>query len=221
MRPNGAFIAIEGGEGAGKGTILADLAGRLRQAGFDVVATREPGGTPGGQAIRELVLSVHGEAWDPWAELLLMTAARVQHVRRLIVPAIERCSIVISDRFVGSTIAYQGAGRGIPADEIEQLHRMAVGDLWPDLTIVLDIDPSVGIERSVARLARQDLDEGRFEALDLGFHERVRGSFLTQASEHPMRHAVIDAGQPLTAVAETVAGIVLAWLRARSIEPAR
>lgn len=197
----GAFIAIEGGEGAGKGSIQADLSSRLSAAGFQVLPTREPGGTPEGLELRKLLLGSAGEIWDPWSELLLMTAARVQHVRRVIVPAVERGDIVISDRFVGSTIAYQGAGQGIAAAEIEVLHRQAVGDIWPDLTIVLDIDPRIGIARSLARLGQQQLDEGRFEAMSLAFHDRIRASFLQQAAAKPESHVVIDAAAPISEVA--------------------
>jgi dTMP kinase len=211
----GVFLAIEGGEGAGKGTILQALAGRLAGAGFNVLQTREPGGTPEGLELRQLLLGDQGKIWDPWAELLLMTAARVQHVRRVIGPAVARGEIVISDRFVGSTIAYQGAGHGIPAAEIENLHRQAVGDIWPDLTIVLDIDPRLGLQRSMARLARQHLDEGRFEAMSLDFHDRIRESFLRQAAARPAAHAVVNAELPLAEVITAVSQIVLDWLRAR------
>ena len=208
----GAFIAIEGGDGAGKGTVLADLASRLRAAGREVLTTREPGGTPEGLALRALLLSGQGEAWDPWAELLLMTAARVQHVKRVILPAVREGGVVISDRFVGSTIAYQGAGRGLPAEAIKALHRDAVDDVWPDLTVVLDLDPAVGIARSLARLKQQNADEGRFEQLDLAFHRRVRASFLAQAAERPGLYAVIDASAPAATVAELVADAVFARL---------
>lgn len=213
MSGKGAFIAIEGGEGAGKGTILADLTTRLRAWGLQVVTTREPGGTPEGQALRELLLGARGQVWDPWAELLLMTAARVQHVRSLILPAVQGGSIVISDRFVGSTIAYQGAGRGMPAVEILRLHAAAVGDFWPDLTIILDIDPRIGVRRSLARLAEEKLDEGRFEAMDLAFHDRVRTSFLEQAAARPDSHVVVDAAQKVENVSNTVWNIVSKKLR--------
>jgi dTMP kinase len=205
------FIAIEGGEGAGKGSIQADLSARLTAQGLQVLPTREPGGTPEGLELRRLLLGSEGRVWDPWSELLLMTAARVQHVRRVILPAVERGDIVISDRFVGSTIAYQGAGQGIAAADIEALHRQAVGDVWPDLTIVLDIDPRIGIARSLARLGQQDLDEGRFEAMSLEFHDRIRASFLQQAAARPGSHVVIDAGAPMAEVASRVFEAVSNW----------
>ncbi len=211
----GAFIAIEGGEGAGKGTLLADLAARLREDGRDVLTTREPGGTPEGQALRAMLLGAEGAVWDPWAELLLMVAARVQHVRRVILPAVQAGRVVISDRYAGSTLAYQGAGRGLSMAAITSLHREAVGDVWPDLTVLLDIDPAIGLRRSLARLGEQGLDEGRFEALDLEFHQRVRACFLDQARQHPVRHAVIDASRPADVVAAQVAAAVREWLRTR------
>ncbi len=210
----GAFIAIEGGEGAGKGSIQADLSSRLSAAGFQVLQTREPGGTPEGLELRKLLLGSGGQVWDPWSELLLMTAARVQHVRRVILPAVERGEIVLSDRFVGSTIAYQGAGQGIAAQDIENLHRQAVGEVWPELTIVLDIDPRIGIARSLARLGQQHLDEGRFEAMSLEFHDRIRASFLQQAAANPDRHVVIDASAPMADVALHAFEAVSNWLRA-------
>lgn len=197
------FLAIEGGDGVGKSTAIAALAAHLREAGRTVLTTREPGGTPEGIALRALLLPKDA-AWEPWSELLLMTAARVQHVQRIIRPALAAGTIVISDRFIGSTLAYQGAGRGISTEAILLLHREATGDFRPDLTIVLDLDPSVGIARSTARLARTASNEGRFEALDLSFHNRVRASFLTQAAADPRAHVVVDAAWPVDDVAQAV-----------------
>jgi dTMP kinase len=219
-RKTGAFFAIEGGEGAGKGSIQKDLSFRLAAAGFQVLQTREPGGTPEGLELRKLLLGSDGKIWDPWSELLLMTAARVQHVRRVILPAIERGETVLSDRFVGSTIAYQGAGHGLAAAEIEHLHRHAVGEVWPDLTIVLDIDPRIGIARSLARLGQLQLDEGRFEAMSLEFHDRIRASFLQQAAAKPGAHIVIDAGASMADVASKVFEATYGWLRDNGIQPA-
>ncbi len=209
--PRGAFIAIEGGDGSGKGTVIAALIPALQQAGFDALATREPGGTPEGQALRQLLLPADA-SWDPWAELLLMAAARVQHVARVLRPAIAAGRIVVSDRFVGSTIAYQGAGRGLPVDAILSLHRLTTGDFWPDLTVVLDVDPARGLRRSRARLAKSSADEGLFEALDLAFHDRVRASFLSQAAAGAGDHIVVDAGPAPDQVIETVTRVVTAWM---------
>ncbi len=158
--------------------------------------TREPGGTPEGERLRALLLSAEGGAWTPVSELLLMTAARVEHVAQVIAPALARGEVVVSDRFVGSTLAYQGAGRGVSEQLIRSLDHGAVGGLSPDLTLVLDLDPAAGLIRSRRRLASAGADEGRFEALDLAFHARVRRSFLDQAQAEPGRHAVIDASLP-------------------------
>ncbi len=193
--------------------MIADISSRLQRRGLPVLTTREPGGTPEGLALRELLVRSEAAAWEPWAELLLMTAARVQHVERVIRPAVAAGTIVISDRFVGSTIAYQGAGRGVPIDAIERLHRDACGDVWPDLTVVLDVDPKVALPRARSRLSQDDSDEGRFEQLELAFHQRVRDSFLSQAQSRP-GHAVIDASQPVADVTAAAAKAVQAWLDA-------
>ena len=196
--------------------MVAELSSRLQRSGFEVVTTREPGGTPEGLALRALLVRPQAAAWEPWAELLLMIAARVQHIERVIRPAVAAGKIVISDRFVGSTIAYQGAGRGLPIASIERLHREACGDLWPDLTVVLDVVPAVGLRRAQNRLSQDLSDEGRFEQLELAFHQRVRNSFLSQAHGSPGRHAVVDAGQSCTDVAAAVADAVQAWLDAEA-----
>lgn len=206
---SGRFLAIEGIDGSGKSGIVRFLAAELTALGHDVVTTREPGGTPEGEALRALLLGEAGKAWDLSSELLLMTAARVQHLHHVIAPAVARGAIVISDRFVGSTIAYQGAGRGIPAEHIRDLHATFIGGTMPHLTIVLDVDVATGLSRSKRRLAAQSADEGRFEALDTSFHERVRASFLTQAAADPARHAVLDA----TRTPDEVAADALAAVR--------
>ncbi|MFC7052946.1 dTMP kinase [Hansschlegelia quercus] len=193
MAQRGLFVAVEGGDGAGKSGVIVALMRHLEARGVSALATREPGGTAEGEQLRALLLSGDGEAWDPRSELLLMTAARVQHVQHVIMPAVARGEVVVSDRFVGSTIAYQGAGRGLPLPLIRILHDQAVGGLLPDLTLVLDVDPRTGIARSRKRLDASAIDEARFEGLDLGFHDRVRSSFLDQAAQAPERHAVIDA----------------------------
>jgi dTMP kinase len=190
------FVVLEGGEGSGKTSILPVISALFD----DAVVTREPGGTPEGLALRSLLLSSEGAEWDPGAELLLMTAARVQHVQRVIAPALAAGRVVVCDRFLGSTLAYQGAGRGLPAPLILELHRRFVGGLMPDLTVLLDVDPRIGLSRSVRRLGVDSVDEGRFEALALSFHERVRAAFLAQAEADPSRSIVIDASRPLAEV---------------------
>ena len=204
------FIVFEGGEGAGKTTAISALADALLARGRDVLLTREPGGTPEGLALRALLLAAGGPDWDPAAELLLMTAARVQHVRRVIQPALDAGRTVLCDRFIGSTLAYQGAGRHTPDAFIRDLHRHAVGGLQPNLTVLLDVDPHEGLQRSRRRLGLQHADEARFEALDMAFHERVRASFLAQASQSPT--LVIDAAKPARDVGLAVIDGVSAWL---------
>jgi dTMP kinase len=208
----GTFIVFEGGDGAGKGTALAALAEALTADGLDVVTTREPGGTPEGLELRALLLAASGAVWDEGSELLLMTAARVQHVKRVIRPALARGAIVLCDRYVGSTLAYQGGGRGIEADLILDLHRRFVENFWPDLTVLLDVSAAVGLSRSRRRLAVEAADEGRFEGLDLDFHQRVRWSFLDQAERHADRTLVIDAGGPIDTVQQAVVSHVRTWL---------
>ena len=210
----GRFIVFEGGDGAGKGSALAAAAEALAAEGRDVLTTREPGGTPEALELRSLLLSSAGSVWDQGSELLLMTAARVQHVKRVIRPALAAGRLVLCDRFVGSTIAYQGSGRGLPHSLIRDLHRTFVDDIWPDLTVLLDVDATTGLGRSRRRLAGVDVDEGRFEALDLSFHERVRSSFLEQAAAAPNSTVVIDAAGPLDSVRRDVVSQVCAWLSA-------
>lgn len=210
----GRFIVFEGGDGAGKGSALAVAAKALATEGFDVLSTREPGGTPEGLALRALLLSAAGSVWDQGSELLLMTAARVQHVSRVIRPALASGKIVLCDRFVGSTLAYQGGGRGLPQSLIRDLHRTFVDDVRPDLTVLLDVDAATGLGRSRRRLAGAEADEGRFEALDLSFHERVRAAFLEQAAATPEAHIVIDAAGAAESVGRDVVSQLSAWLSA-------
>ncbi|MDO8287784.1 MAG: dTMP kinase [Parvibaculum sp.] len=210
------FLAVEGVDGSGKSGVIAHLADYLASAGLPVITTREPGGTPSGEKLRALLLSGSDDAWHPMSELLLMTAARVEHVQKIILPALRTGQIIISDRFVGSTIAYQGAGRGLSEKFIRHLHAEAVGDLWPDLTIVLDIDVTVGLSRSRRRLTTEILDEGRFESIDTTFHEKIRQSFLAQAAQAPDRHVVIDASGTPEDVRKSVIAAVSAFLPHRN-----
>jgi dTMP kinase len=200
------FIVLEGGEGSGKTTICAALC-----AALGGLATREPGGTPEGLALRGLLLAEDGYDWDAGAELLLMVAARIQHVKRVIAPALARGQWVVCDRYLGSTLAYQGAGRGLPVDLIADLHDRLVGGLRPDLTVFLDVDPRMGLARSLRRLGLAGEDEGRFEALDLAFHDRVRAAFLAQARADPARSIVIDASPAAAQVQAAVTQSVMAW----------
>ena len=211
----GFFVALEGVDGGGKTGAVTCLAAALGEGGHDIVVTREPGGTEEGLALRRLLLANDACAWEPMAELLLMNAARVQHVAKVIRPALEDGKVVLCDRFVASSIAYQGAGRGIAVADILDLHRISLGDIWPDLTVILDIDPGRGIERSKSRLRTGQINEGRFEDLDLAFHHRVRRSFLDQAAGQPDRHAVIDADRPQHLVQDDVLRTVLGAIDAK------
>lgn len=185
----GRFITFEGGEGTGKSTQARRLAERLRAAGLEVVVTREPGGSPGAEAIRKLVLEGSADRWSPVTETLLMYAARADHLERTIRPALAEGAWVVCDRFIDSTRAYQGAGGNAPAALIEALEREVVGSDRPDLTLVLDLEVEAGLARAVGRDA---LD--RFESMDIGFHHRLRQGFLDIARADPERCQVIAAG---------------------------
>ncbi len=210
--PDAHFIVLEGGEGAGKTSALSTLAATLQKQGHDVLQTREPGGTPEGTALRALLLAADAPAWDKYAELLLITAARIQHVRRVIEPALLARKTILCDRYLGSTLAYQGAGRGISPDFIMDLHNRAVGGRQPDLTILLDIDPRIGLARSTSRLLQGKTDESRFENLDLAFHDRVRAAFFAQSRTTPT--LIIDAAPPQAEVLARLEADLLAWLSA-------
>ncbi|MDB5447743.1 MAG: tmk [Phenylobacterium sp.] len=184
----GRFITFEGGEGAGKSTQLKRLAERLRGRGLEVVATREPGGSPGAEAIRELVLNGAADRWSPVTETLLMYAARRDHVERVIRPALEHGAWVVCDRFADSTRAYQGAGGGTDPGFIAALEQHVLGETRPDLTLIFDLPPEAGLARAQARGG-----EMRFESKGLAFHQRLRDGFLAIARAEPERCAPVDA----------------------------
>ena len=190
------FISLEGGEGAGKTTVLDALRDTLERDGAEVVGTREPGGTPLAEMIRDLLLDPAHEPPAAETELLLMFASRAQHVRETIGPALQRGAWVISDRFTDSSYAYQGGGRGLDADFIAELERRLVG-LQPGLTLLLDLGVDQGRERTRGR----DHDPDRIEREHDGFFERVRATYLARAAAEPRRFRVIDASQPVQAVA--------------------
>jgi dTMP kinase len=195
------FVTLEGGEGAGKSTVLSALREFLLGRGFEVVSTREPGGTPLAEQIRNLLLDPHHEPPSAETELLLMFAARAQHVREVILPALQRGAWVISDRFTDSSYAYQGAGRGLDAQFIAELERRVVG-IAPALTLLLDIGVAHGRERSRGRdLAPGGNGPDRIEREQDDFFEQVRGGFLARAQAEPQRIRVVDATQSVEAVA--------------------
>ncbi len=192
----GRFITFEGGEGAGKSTQLKRLAARLQSSGREVVATREPGGSPGAESIRELVLKGNADRWSPVTETLLMYAARRDHVERVIRPALARGAWVVCDRFADSTRAYQGAAGGTDPALIAAMETYILEDTRPDLTLIFDLLVEVGLERAHVRAG----SEMRFESKGLAFHERLREGFLAIAKAEPERCAVIDATGDVDAV---------------------
>ena len=203
MSVPGRFISFEGGEGAGKSTQARLLAAKLTAVGKAVLLTREPGGSPGAEAIRKLLVEGEPERWTPLAETLLFLAARVDHVARVIGPALTAGTWVICDRFSDSTIVYQGAGRELGVDRVCELqHR--IGTLVPDLTFVLDLEPGDGLKRT----ARRGAHENRFEKFDAAFHRRLRESFLEIARRESARYAVVDASRVPEAVADEIWHIV-------------
>lgn len=202
------LITLEGGEGAGKTSAIAAIRDRLQAAGHDVVLTREPGGTPLAERIRELLLGAQDEPLAAETELLLMFASRAQHVREVVRPALRRGSFVISDRFTDSSYAYQGAGRGLDPEWIAALERRAVG-LKPGLTLLLDLD----VREGRARTAGRDLWPDRIESEQDDFFERVRAGFRARATAEPQRFRVIDASQPPAGVSAAVDTAIGAYLR--------
>lgn len=203
----GYFVAFEGGEGAGKSTQEGRLAAALVERGFAVVRTREPGGTPAAEHIRHIVLSPEFEGLDPRAEALLFAAARGEHVARVIRPALERGEVVICDRYIDSSVAYQGYGRELGPRRIRDLSLWATGDLLPDLTVVLDVDPELGLSRFEQR--------DRLEAESLEYHRAVRAAFLALAEAEPQRYLVVDARADVDAIEATILTRVLDGLARR------
>ena len=202
------LVTLEGGEGAGKTSAIAAIRDRLLAAGHEVVLTREPGGTPLAERIRELLLNPQDEALAPETELLLMFASRAQHVREVVRPALRRGAFVVSDRFTDSSYAYQGAGRGLDPEWIAALERRAVG-VKPGLTLLLDLD----VREGRARTAGRDLWPDRIESEQDDFFERVRAGFRARAAAEPQRFRVIDAAQPPAGVAAAVEAAITAYLR--------
>lgn len=196
---SGLFITLEGPEGAGKSTNREYLASRLREQGIEVVLSREPGGTPLAERIRELLLAPSDEQMDSDAELLLVFAARAQHLARIIRPALARGAVVLCDRFTDATYAYQGGGRGLDAARIAELERFVQGELRPNLTLVFDLPVDIGLSRAAAR-GRLD----RFEQEGREFFEAVRRTYLQRAESAPQRYRVLDAAQPLQAVQQAI-----------------
>jgi dTMP kinase len=211
----GAFITFEGIDGSGKSTQMRMLASVLRLAGFEVVTTREPGGTPLGKRLRMALLDAQAEV-DPLAELLLYAADRAQHVRTLLRPALETSHIVLSDRYADATVAYQGAGRGFTRELIGSVVSLATGGLKPDLTLIFD----VAVAESLVRTRRRETSEqgkDRLDAEDIEFHARVREAYLEIAAAEPERVRVLDASGSIEETHAKVLGVVMPFLEERGL----
>lgn len=203
----GVFISVEGGDGAGKSTQIKKLADALRDAGHEVVVTREPGGSEGAETIRSLLVEGDADRWSPLSEALLMYTARNDHLERTILPALEAGAVVITDRFADSTMAYQGIAGALGEKTVQELHKLVVGDRDPDLTLIFDLSPEEGLARAGARSDK----EARFEEKGAGYQKRVRDAFLKIARDNPKRCVVIDASGD----ADSVAARVLEAVKAR------
>ncbi|MBO21684.1 MAG: dTMP kinase [Rhodospirillaceae bacterium] len=203
-QPAGKFITFEGGEGAGKTTQITRLADQLRSRGIETITTREPGGAPGADSIRSLLVSGATDKWDPLSEALLLYAARREHLKQTIRPALNQGAWVLCDRFADSTMAYQGYGHGISKEFITALHDAVVGDSNPDLSLIIDIPVEVGIARANSRNTTTQSGEDRFERMGKDFHERLRAGFLEIAASAPDRVRVIDADTTPDAVSNAV-----------------
>jgi dTMP kinase len=206
----GRFITLEGGEGAGKSTQIARLAEWLRSRGREVVTTREPGGSPGAEMIRKLLVEGPTERWDGTTEALLHFAARRDHLRSTVWPALIRGAWVVSDRFADSTRAYQGHGHGLPLAALDRLYEVAIGSFRSDLTLILDLPIDTGLARAAARRGT----ETRYENLPRDFHERVRSGFLQIAKAEPKRCVVVDASSDIETVAAAITYQVATRLKA-------
>jgi dTMP kinase len=213
----GFFVSLEGVDGCGKSTQMAAAAAALRTAGVaEIVTVREPGDTNLGELARAFLLQHQLAApIDPWAEALVFMAARAQLLREVILPALARGALVLADRFVDSTLAYQGGGRGLDQHALREMHRVACGDVWPDLTILLD----VSLDTARARRHAQELPLDRMEATPEQFQFAVHDTFQRLARSEPQRIAVVDAGRPAVAVSEDVVTLVTARLQAHRTSP--
>ena len=196
----GRFITLEGGEGSGKSTQAKRLAATLQAKGLPALTTREPGGSPGAEEIRALLVQGEPGRWDALTETLLLYAARADHVRHTIGPALKTGKWVISDRFNDSSFVYQGIGRGVARETIRRIDSVVLDDFKPDFTLVLDIDVDTGLKRAATRGGK----ENRFENFDRDFHERLRQGFIEIAKRHPDRCALIDAAGTPDAVAAAI-----------------
>ena len=214
----GFFISVEGIEGSGKSTQVTLLAQVLRSQGREVIVTREPGGTAVGQVLRRLLLEAAAAPLAPGAELYLMLADRAQHVQEIVAPTLQANKIVICDRFVDSTTAYQGYGRGVELTFLTRLNAFACSGCMPALTFVLDLPVTEGLRRARQRQDRTDATD-RFEAESVAFHERVRTGFLEVARADPQRVHLLDAVRPVEVIHQEILAVVQARLASKSVPP--
>lgn len=210
------FISLEGGEGSGKTTQIKLLQLALEMLDFEVIVTREPGGTPEAEKIRDLLVQRDGGDWTATAEALLLFAARNMHYETLIKPALQRGAVVISDRFTDSTRAYQGYGMGMDLQDIEEIKQKAIGTVEPDMTFIMDIDVRQGLQRSMSRLSEEAAEkaklEDRYESRQIDFHEKLRAGYLSIAKANQERCHVIDASAKVNDIQEQILGLVKARL---------
>ena len=197
------FITFEGGEGSGKSTQSKILAEYLKSQGHEVVITREPGGTKNAEEIRKLLINGAVNKWDGMTEVLLNFAARNEHIKNLIKPALDAGKWVISDRFFDSTIVYQGYGQGQDISKIHELIKLVVGDIIPDLTILMDYDPEKGVARAQSRG-----DHNRYEKMGLDFHQKIRNGFLEIAKHNPQRIKVINSDQSIESISQQIKDLI-------------
>src|SRR5579863_6352115 len=212
-KPRGVFLTFEGPEGSGKSTQLRMLGARLREAGRDVLETAEPGGTPIGMQIRRVLLDAANQELRPTTELLLMFAARAQNVEEWILPALSQGRVVLCDRFTDSTLVYQGVARGLGAELVYEVDRIACRGLVPDLTLMIDIDTETGLTRANRRNQRAQDVETRMEEQDISFHRKVREAYRQLASDEPARVKFINGARDESAVAADVWAAVEPLLR--------
>ena len=196
----GQFITFEGGEGSGKSSQIKILKSKLIDKGIDVVCTREPGGTPSAEILRELVTTGEVNKWEPMTEALLMFASRYEHTKNLIIPSLENGKWVLCDRFYHSTYAYQGLGHGLGLEAMEALKKISIGEIEPDLVFFLDIDPMEGIKRTMGRHTNED----RFEKMDISFHTKLRNAFLGFSKTYSENSVVINASQEINKISDII-----------------
>ncbi len=204
------FVTFEGGEGSGKSTAIKSLVDKLQKEGYEIVLTREPGGTPISEQIREVILNKENTAMDPITEALLYAASRRQHVVEKVRPALEEGKVVLCDRFVDSSLAYQGGARGLGIDLILKINEPAIDGLWPDVTIFFDLKPEVGLARISANSGRE---VNRLDVEKMEFHQKVRASFLELAKRYPERYVIIDASKSRDEVVEETYNAIKAKLK--------